>query len=1483
MGLEHRPYIGNWRLNNKKLVQYTPDGLVFVNGDTSLPGCSTCNGKIDIQQFITQISVDAGTDPTGASAQISMTVPLHGRDQFHRNSQFLLRPGLEVHIYLRGYFPIKGQYRNLSPDETGGTDVRNLPAYPYYHAFHGVVTQVDHSYSGGFQDITINCVGMPHFWQFHNVSTNASVFGTRPTNSKLKTSLVGHNFTGMSPFSIIYTLFHDTAGAAGGVAFALSSKTNVAAKSSVLDSSLYSLNIRYWEERFKQRMINLRMHGSSGQLFSTAQAAFLSRLKTGGVRRLLDAPFTAKTNANNSKKFDLLSAARTINLLREVEDPATGQKTIQGLDVVEAERSADPSSAKKESRGGYEVNVAAMQAIVSDIGQWGQVNLFESTYESKLDMVNKVLEVTGWEFYQDVDGDFVFKPPLYNLDTRGSRAYVLKDIDIMSISISEKEPEATYITMNGSQFKNLKGTGLEGEWGVRGQYIDYRLVAQFGWKPSSFETSYFSNPRSMFFAAVNRLDVLNAGMNSATCSIPMRPELRPGYPVYIEYLDTFYYLPSFNHAMVFGGQCTTNLTLTAKRAPFLAPGNPRSSGVDAIDLSNTKLPKRPLEIAGEDGLPRTKGFPNVVLALDPNAVNPLFFQAGLDLDRIDNPQVLRNVLRVCDQYGLVSFETDENGVERIVFNIDNTLRQEISTGENLSPERSGLSSAGSVRGVYTFDELVSVSRTFASLSSAPSQKIESNGELIAQKTKKIGQKQNEINSLISEDQNTSKGDQGIPRKIEALDVEIDALRLEIAELRAGIASEQKALEQAFLYNPDVQLLVTLLKELPNYTSGSEDFSAPSQTSNLLDLLSDKKAIFSNGQLPGFYRYFSSAHPNPRDQAPKKLDTTLGSGGGEGSGFDTLTTQVAVGEDPDGNPIYEERPVTRTVPAFLRDPKKPFIDGSGFPETELGTQTVDVGLRVLRSRGSQVQSTDQILTIAFQKHDFESLAGQTVYEDGEFFDGLDSAGRSRVKSRFPDPASIDPLSTIATVYAGVWDAFLTVDGENYGLPFPSDLSYKNETFNTYQNTISDFKNVAFPDDSDTLTSAATLNSIISELLISNIAGLLRNGWVSVDSIDPEKEPARRKEEVKRFSKILKVLSGGKGKFKLGKRKKVSRKRKDAAYSPVFPVSDSGGYEVIGTYRYGRGLQINPDASMEQIALSDPLQFADRQAVEDYLDALQGRVPRSLGLVTENGERTGGRPPEEILTAAMRQLAESISTNPGAPPELIEQTRVEASQNSVSLRNWMARNNEGVLRLPVNNAAFSLADLHSNVVASACVCKTADASISLDAFSNNFVQVIANPDLDQVSQFVSDRIFEKGLQWKRVRQGLRGQTLSRESKLLDATRDIASSVQNFGNFQQASLESLSQSTSEVEASLDALEEAATGFEATANAIGSTFSQASQAFLATLGVTSTTEAEELAVLTSADPNAGSVTPSTVELIRTGQLRTNAARRKIAEDSNE
>jgi hypothetical protein len=163
--ISDRPYTGTWGNNMRQVVRHTPDGMVFINGDLALPGCERCRGRIDIQRYVTGISVDASTQPGGLSATLTLSVPKISGDQIFRDGYNKLYPGLEVHIYMRGFFPTTGFLGaagtgsdiQLREGFGGNVEWDNVPIYPYYPVFHGVVTNVTYDYSGGEYHASVSC------------------------------------------------------------------------------------------------------------------------------------------------------------------------------------------------------------------------------------------------------------------------------------------------------------------------------------------------------------------------------------------------------------------------------------------------------------------------------------------------------------------------------------------------------------------------------------------------------------------------------------------------------------------------------------------------------------------------------------------------------------------------------------------------------------------------------------------------------------------------------------------------------------------------------------------------------------------------------------------------------------------------------------------------------------------------------------------------------------------------------------------------------------------------------------------------------------------------------------------------------------------------------------------------------------------------------------------------------------------------------
>lgn len=1687
MGLDQRPYIGTWKLSGQSLIAHTPDALVYINGDLAVPGCQKCSGKIDIQKFLTEVSVDAGTEAGSHSATFSLSIPLHHTESFARDAKFILRPGLEVHIYMRGYFPVKGLFstlaekkavtplsgstekplpgvpddddelaspsvavppelskafqrlrlnkdqqanaeliyqkftaegytpayasaaiiqsygetklknivqsggkgpglglfqldpggigkptpnyengkkagttesattynalnpvknigreiqvinnsgtaraqahkqngtieqgfqqffgspqgkghRNVSdanlpwhnakrrytraewegtwdkgmasrtkvgkaafgsawddpnfnrsaaefalkkeqdkalpPDPTpvtpgltapvpfeaqkgefgpslldevglAGQGVEDALAYPYYHVFHGVITQVNHSYSGGVSTVSVSCNSMLHFWQYHNMSTNASVFGARPTNSKLKTSLVGNNFTGMHPYAIMYSLHYDMAGAAGEVGFALSSKSNQTAVSED-GESLFSLNVQYWEKRFK-RGTKLRMHGATGELFSTMAAAWLSRKSSSQLTNGL------KKRYNTDKPFSQTNIGSQMVALGLYGGP----NVRAAIDATQFAAKSQPSTSAK-----FEVNILEMQAFVSNIGDWGQVNLFESTYESKLDIANKVCGVTGFEFYQDVDGDFVFKPPMWNLDTSSSRVYRLEDIDIINIAFAEKEPQVTYMTVKGEAFKGITGTGTVNEWGVRGQYLDYRLIAQFGWRPGSYETSYFNDPKSMFFAAVNRMDVLNIAVNTASVTIPVRPEFRPGYPVYIPYLDCFYYCNSFAHSHSVGGQCTTALQLVGKRAKFFAPGQFRVPGIGSIDLGDTKLPEKPLQVIGTDGKPRLSGFPNVVMAMDPTAINPLFLIAGMNFENMSDPHVIKYMLDVGSKPGgpLTAEKTNE-GESKRYYTITRTLTTTVGgvdqssqvpvrfffDEKDMTPEFKGIKGTGkgpvkdtAINIGAGAVEYMQQSGTSGAATVQAMAAINAKKKEVAAKTKQMTTNKQAIDR--GSDQAEALGAQQ-----DELDLAIRKLLKEIEELgkAAADASTQREKElNDFDKNAGYALLLEVYKQVSGAYRASADFQGNTDLSssiNLLDMLSDKKSTFSNGQQPGQYRYYSASHPDPQQQGPKSARYDKAKG-------------VILDEAP--LTIAGDDRTPPTVDMYVKNPAAPF-PGAVPPEAELKPGQPVAGIRVLTSnpkKESEVYATSEITELMFTVQDvatYQNVGSSTATSQSQ---GMAGAAAGKVRGNFTVAAAgQNVLETIQGLYKGQWDKMAAktkagidamVAAAKAATPSFNLTGLKVPVFPT---TVHVGSNKAVPTTvkvsekykhaGDKAANADKKESLGPQADKLQLTGLFDLAGASVAAsftsqskgvlkaalnLFPGKDQAALRESLQKAWGQDYVV-GAAAKTKTVAQTVAPQTNNRTTYSPVFPVSDEKGYHVVGSYRYGRGVNIDPEGVFDQLHKHDIFSLLDKNLVDQILRFFVLKEGNAVQIPEETVAVKGSNPPKKKVVPVQDKDKELAAKAQYLNDEALRQLRAanltdkqildfsaalnkgsKPNQLEFSLANMFSDTKlDGVQKVPVINAAYSLADLNIQQAGQVCNCKAAEAQMQLAAFGQEeFVNVTqAGPTNEEglgtgtgnaATRFVTAQMEQVSSQWEQQQQAYRGQVLDR----------------------------------------------------------------------------------------------------------------------------
>lgn len=1266
MAIENRPYIGTWGMRDQTLVRYTPDCLVYINGYLHIPGCRACNGSIDFQKYITQVTVDPSINSV-ANASVSLSIPAHASEAFTGDGNYLLRTGLFVTIYMRGYFPMsgvagKGEQEGSS---VADFDASKVPVYPYYQVFRGVVTEVSHEYNGGMYSVSMSCSDFLHFWSNLKVATNGALFGPRPDNSNVQVYLKGHRFTGASPYSIIYSLFRIGFGSAGGVEFTMGRKTNIASVSDATGTTLSKMAGLNQERLFNSRNVNLRMYGMDGTLYNAFTQAYLGAFQDEEQKKV-----SASALATANAGFDKTPFESTDSM--KVNSRALGFNPLSTIAAV-GTPTDQPAT----------VNVLQMQAFVQDIQAQGQVNQFETDYMTKLEIAQAVCEVTGFEFYQDVDGDVVFKPAFYNMDTRQDPVYVIKDRDLISLSESDSEPEATYIKGTGSHFKNVSGTGLEGWLGVAAMYADYRLIADFGWREATFETAYLSDARAIYISAINRLDIVNAGRRSASITIPMRPELRPGYPVYIESIGAYYYVEALNHSFQFGGQCTTQITGTAKRAKFHAPG--LSGGpitLDSIQLDNPYLPACPLSSeGGEEGPPRYIGFPNVVLSLDPDYLNPRYML------NVANADTIEAVFQVALSYGVIEF-TGVGGVPSAAYDGEFVLR----TGNDTTSDP------------FTKADLetqwTEVSKALTSSSTPmPSGKL--------------------------------------------------------AEIVAEVQRRQ----------PD---------------SDQEDLI------NYLVLLNDVKARVAPGMsLTGNYRYYSCSHPTKAHQGQKMVD------------LDQETT-FQPGEVP--SPTEPEQVAM-------------FVPNSQVVEFADGTPTGGIRVTALDSEGAsseRVLQTSQIKYVTFAKSQTNKI--MTVIK-------LNLAkGYSYNLQINPDLRNVFVQSFISSAANGSpedhlagsggrlqdrWDEIvgeiqtlaeeLVIPGADIKISDTSGYTKLKAKYASSLETILDSQSskrsgsasktaIEFYGGTDQYgvgAAAARAGKKLYSLTkgtFSIATGLLKTYRKTVkktlagqgidspgfegSSYDPTFENVDPLYQAR--DRFLNAVSDGSASYGTAGglttiRASFDNTSKQTVTTPVFPVSDSAGYEVYGSFAYGRGLQVSSYVALLQSAgadgtviggTGDTTSLQTLIAVEKYIDTLAkgGSPEEALAAAMQFGGALAAKDIERALAA------EGLTVTDGKFSSTMPDERTPDDDGSKAHISGTPSDSSSANQSTLAaNAPTELANIDpgTNEI---CNCKGAEAMFFLQAFSGEYAKLESN---EAVQEFLEAEVIARAVPWELSREAMAGQ--------------------------------------------------------------------------------------------------------------------------------
>lgn len=414
--------------------------------------------------------------------------------------------------------------------------VGGLPQY--YPIFWGLITEVGDNYSSGEHSVPITCSDILKWWEVCRLNINAAL--TQAAGQPGRNYLTGNVFHGANVYDVIWTLAQQSMGDIVQAAGSLVSKTRESRFPGVFDGMRRDI-MSYWNARFGQMRSNLLLYGMEG----------------GAVRG--DAIFASQPGATSPASRKVAST------------------------MV---RNANGGAASSQALFSPVDNVLPFR---SNISNSGNPNLWQSEFQTKLEIANTAKEAIGFEFFMDVTGDIVFKPPFYNLDILGNKPLSwIQDIDIIDWNISESEAEViTQLQMSGTFDGGQMDHGVTSDFNTPViQVTDYHLLRQYGWRVQSVNAEYLRSPEAMFYMGLDMLDRINCRRNRATVTIPMRPELRLGFPVYLAPKDEIWYVTGISHNLSFGGRAQTQLTLTGRRSKFVAP-----KGIGSIELTKVEKPK----------------------------------------------------------------------------------------------------------------------------------------------------------------------------------------------------------------------------------------------------------------------------------------------------------------------------------------------------------------------------------------------------------------------------------------------------------------------------------------------------------------------------------------------------------------------------------------------------------------------------------------------------------------------------------------------------------------------------------------------------------------------------------------------------------------------------------------------------------------------------------------------------------------------------
>jgi len=522
----------NYRRNVLKLA---PDAFITINDAISTKVVSpmeTSGSKItDVRGGITSINVSCAIIPAGASrATIEVVAPqykgLH-TDYYitHPNGTRtpIFTPMMEIKIYMKGRYVEDG----------------NQWAPMYYPVFWGMIIGVQENYSSGASTFSITCEDLLCWWRHQKITMQSSVITTffgGATMNRFPSA-----FQNMSPWEIVLSMFTDTF---------------------FMQDDKYEGGIKRRLDMVYPQFSNIYQPPKDVELLKETWGPFSQK-----VIDYWNTRFGFNTRTQGTPE-EIAASMRNIPLeLYGMRGPISWDVATDLVRAFLSKTGIDISSqTSRQAKLDLDFGMLARVQPYGLFDNYGDGA--QPTILSKLEIVNAICEKTNMEFFVDTNGSFVFKPPLYNLDvaTGGVAYYTVGPEDIINLNANfDSNSIVNYLVVTGPLWQSL---GME----AVGLHADFESIKKYGIRSEQINVSFGMNASQLKMIAVAEMTRRNGQAYTGSVSIPLRPEIRMGYPVYMPHIDTFYYVTGISHSYAYGSSATTDLSLQYKRERIFEDG-----------------------------------------------------------------------------------------------------------------------------------------------------------------------------------------------------------------------------------------------------------------------------------------------------------------------------------------------------------------------------------------------------------------------------------------------------------------------------------------------------------------------------------------------------------------------------------------------------------------------------------------------------------------------------------------------------------------------------------------------------------------------------------------------------------------------------------------------------------------------------------------------------------------------------------------------